>query len=285
MKKTIVYTFMGLGLLLGSCGGNKGASDEVKDYAIYFVEKIKANQLDSLNSSFPEILKADSLVDLSRVTPEGISVTETGPGFFDIQLSPDTKLTVKRSEEGRIQVMESHGVFAFPSEKMEFARNTGMLADSVSDITLQERIADEAFVEWLKDKTFENAGGSVTLTPGKKSVKWRMDAECAVVTMPVTLTNNGSSPVSGANYKILYTEEYETCSDGSSPNGFSQHSQKGVDLGPGESKSVTLRLPCAINIRNPRIQFSATKESYFKDNFKPTGHEYQEYQSAKSIQK
>lgn len=273
---------MAMGLMFAACVGKFGASGDVKDYALYFIEKLKANQVDSLAKSYPDILNADSLVDLSGIDPEKIEVNETGPGFYEIVFSPEVKLIVKRSDSGKIQVMESYGVFAYPQIALERARSVGMLTDDVSDVTLRQRFYDEEFVEWLLDKTFESAGGSVSLTPGRASYQSDYYSECVAVTLPVTVKNNGSTSVSGSSYNIVYTEEYPTCSDGSSPNGYSQHTRRGVDLEPGESQQITLREGCAIAIRNPRIEFTETREEYFQNNFEPTGKEYQEYLSSKN---
>ena len=56
-----VMLFAGIGLL-ASCGKKTTPEEEVRNYGKYFVEKLNANQLDSLTASYPDISKADSIV-------------------------------------------------------------------------------------------------------------------------------------------------------------------------------------------------------------------------------
>lgn len=146
MKK-LLFAFLPL-MLLCACGVmKKSPEEEVRNYGKYFVEKLSANQLDSLINSYPDLAKADSIMPIQSDT---IIVAETAPGLFDMTLADGIVLKVSRDDGGNITVTESRGLFAFPPDKVEIANKTGMWNKSLNDAQASERIHDEEFFKWLK---------------------------------------------------------------------------------------------------------------------------------------
>lgn len=136
-------------MMLCACSGKKTTpEEEVRNYGKYFVEKLAANQLDSLKASYPDIAKADSIVP---VLSDTILVVETSPDQYDVTLTEGITMKVNRSEDGNITVSESKGLFAFPADKVDIARKTGMWDDKLSDAQLNERMKDEEFFAYLNE--------------------------------------------------------------------------------------------------------------------------------------
>ena len=142
-------SFMVGGMLLSSCDGGKKLTpeDEVRNYGKNFVEKLSANQLDSLTASYPDLVNAESLVPVQSDT---ILVAETAPGQFNVTLAEGITLKVNRSDDGNITVTESKGLFTFPDDKIELAKKTGMWDDNLSDDQLNDRLKDDDFFDYLK---------------------------------------------------------------------------------------------------------------------------------------
>lgn len=137
-------------LLITSCSERKATpEEEVRNYGKYFVEKLNANQLDSLKLTYPDISKADSL---NTVKSDTIMIVESAPGQYDMTLAEGVMLKVIRLDDGNITVSESKGLFAFPQDKVEIAKKTGMWDDKLSDAQLNERMKDEQFFAYIQDQ-------------------------------------------------------------------------------------------------------------------------------------
>ena len=153
MKKFLFYFNISIAFIgiLYSCDSSKKQSpkeninpeEDVRNYGRYFIEKLSANQLDSLKASYTDIAKADSLVPFKSDT---IMVVETSPGQYDMTLAEGISLKVIRSDDGNISVTESKGLFAFPTDKVDIAKKTGMWDENLSDTKINERLNDVDFL-------------------------------------------------------------------------------------------------------------------------------------------
>lgn len=204
MKKLFFLIFISIAIITGStfltsCGAGSQSfpEEEVRNYGKYFVEKITTNQLDSLTTSYPDISNADSIVPFKS---DSIMVVETTPGHYTLTLAEGITLKLDRSEDGKITVAESKGLFAFPEDKVEVSKKTGMWDDKLSDAQLNERMKDEGFFTWVKKKT---AAPSKIVSLGKYypdtsfvgGSGWEGDR---------VIVNNTSVPVDGSDYVVIY---------------------------------------------------------------------------------
>ena len=86
--------------------------------------------------------------------------------------------------------------------------------------------------------------------------------------------------MNGSDYSISYTAKHWTCCDYEKyiP---SSRSKSGVDLEPGESKTITLTSDFSPYNKRPVIEGEVVKMKVSAedavDSFEPTGKEYQEY--------
>lgn len=151
------------GMALTACSsGGKSVSpeDEVRESVKHFVEMVSAGQLDSVKNIYPEIAMADSI---APVKSDSISVTETGKGSYDVAVAEGITVKITRSDDGAVKITESKGLFAYPAEKIEFAKNTGMWDAALSDVKLNERMKDEGFADFIKDKISSQTKNIITI--------------------------------------------------------------------------------------------------------------------------
>lgn len=277
MRKNLFFLIISLvlgGMFLTSCYRSKKLTPEedVRNYGKYFVEKLNANQLDSLEASYPDILYADSIISLPQDT---IMVVETAPGQFDVTLAPDVTLKVYRSDDGNISVAESRGLFAFPVDKIDLGNETGMFTSETSDKEISILIKDSAFYDWLEAKIKDKAKNSITLRKGPKRIVYWEDAEGGDTYMKCTLTNTTDHFISGDDYYIAYTLYYAAGTEGDVRTLPDKH--RGIDLAPGESKQIELKGPMGLKFHNVRVVYINNSINQYT----PTGTEYQEYLNTK----
>lgn len=271
MKKSVLFFSIAIGcMLITSCSSKTSPEEQVRDYGKYFIEKISENQLDSLKATYPDIVKADSIVPVQSDT---IIVVETSPGLFDVALAEGINLKLNHSEDGNISVVESRGLFAFPEGKIEIAKKTGLWNDSLTDASLAERMKDEDFFKYIESK--QDKGSSKIITFSKLHVtrmpQYGMDSGSGTF----TLTNHSNVPIKGSEYSIsskIYNERY----------GWWSGSEKGVDL----PANGTAKLKVTFDGHTLAYDLKGVKwkipESELMAKFTPfTGKEYQEYLDSK----
>lgn len=252
----IVMLFAGIGLL-ASCGKKTTPEEEIRNYGNYFVEKLNANQIDSLKATYPDIATADSIVPLKSDT---IIVAEIIPGEYDVTIAEGVKLKVNRTEDGNISVMESRGLFAFPSDKVDIAKKTGMVNDSTSDKQMGEKIKDDDFFNYLDDGIKKSKSKLLTIKGG-------------------TVTNNSQQVIDGKDYKVI--KNFYVHSNHLSPGGSSNSYINGKTLKPGESMKISLVQALMGWETLTGIKWQIPDNEIIVKYIPFTGKEYEEYQKSK----
>ena len=262
-------------LIAASCGGSKTISpeEEVRNYSQYFIDKVSENQLDSLESTYPGILKADSI---SPIKSDTIIVVEKTPGQYDVALAEGVTLAVKRSEKGDITVSESKGLFAFPADKMELAKKTGMWKDDLTDTQLAERMGDEDFFKYIKDKSKSLGNNLITLDKKAHITKY---AEFSLDNWKgyYNLTNNTDYPIKGSDYSVI--EKWEWMAQGVYEHGTDY--KPGKDIAPHSTIKYPVEGSGRSDVRIVGVKMKIPQEE-LSARFAPfTGNEYQEYIDSK----
>lgn len=263
--------------LLTSCGGGSKITpeEEVREYGKYFVEKLAANQLDSLQASYPDITKADSFMPVKSDT---IIVVESSPGQFDLILADGVSLKVNHSDDGNITVMESKGLFIFPSDKLAIAKKTGLWDDKLSDAQLNERMKDDEFFKWLKGKKTINKNSLISFSdfiesPGQDPTgNYARDGYH-------NITNKTDVEIDGSDYSLVYEEGSfwnDPYSDGSG-----KKEKSGKAIPPHGTVKVTASSGYHSWSVLKSIKWKLSQEQ-LQEKFAPyTGKEYQEYLDSK----
>lgn len=278
MKK-LLFAFLPL-MLLCACGlMKKSPEEEVRNYGKYFVEKLSANQLDSLINSYPDLAKADSIVPVQSDT---IIVAETAPGQFDLTLEEGIVLKVSRDDDGNITVTESRGLFAFPADKVEIAKKTGMWTKSLNDADLADRMKDEEFFDYIKNSKEIRPNSLISIG------KFINNGNGAGY-YPVT--NNTDVAISGNDYNFIVTQSYPTYIPGSMAIDewvTKESEEKGRDLPPNGTEqfySTTNRSFVAGELDPEKklkgVKFNLSQEELQSRFASFTGNEYKEYLDSK----
>ena len=109
---------------------------------------------------------ADSLALTYDVEKIGIEATQT-EGQYKVNFG-DATMLVTMSEDGKITVGETHGLFAYSPERLSFAKSTGQFIDSLDDKTNAERMADEEFSKYLNQKIKDQQNNALKVVSVKK---------------------------------------------------------------------------------------------------------------------
>ena len=136
MKK-ILFSLLTTGLLFSSCGKKVSPEVEVQEFAEKVADMVEKKDLNSLKYIYPEIMQADSLVNLGqRVTV----ITQVSPGVYNASIAKGVSLRISRSEDGDMKVVESRGLFAFPEDDLGNAKSGSLQNVDLTDIQLLQLI-------------------------------------------------------------------------------------------------------------------------------------------------
>ena len=259
-----------MGLLPVSC--NKGPTttpeEEVRNYSKYFIEKLTANQLDSLKVSYTGIANADSIV---AVKSDTILVEETTPGKFNVTLADGINLKIERDNDGEIKVTESKGLFAFPADKVDIAKKTGMWDDNLSDAQLNERMKDEEFFKYIQDQIKKKT--SNILTVGKET----MSSDYKYNLTPII--NNTDQEIKATDYTIISKDGYYLISG---VDWISTSTINGKDIAPHDKYVVkTVASWDEGSTHIIKVNIKIPKEELVRRFASFTGKEYKEYLNSK----
>lgn len=265
-----------IGVLLTSCNERKKLSpeDEVRNYGKYFVEKLNANQLDSLKASYPDIAKADSIVTFQSDT---IMVVETALGQYDVTLTEGITLKANRSEGVNITVSESKGLFAFPADKVDIARKTGMWDDKLSDAQLNERMKNEEFFNYIQDQTKKKTSNLIKVGKFIETPAEVWDPSNDGIGYQ-TLTNLTHVPIKGSEYTMV--KERYSGGAGGDPSEWIENT-KGQDLDAKSTIKVKSWQGMHFGSIIISIKWNLTPEQLQEKFASFTGKEYHEYLNSK----
>lgn len=261
---------------LPSCsGGSKEASpeDQVKESVKYFVEKLSANQLDSVKNIYSEIAMADSIAPIQS---DSITVVETGKGNFDVTVAEGITLKVTRSDDGTVKITESKGLFAYPADKIEFAKNTGMWDDALTDAQLNERMKDEGFADYVNNKMSSQTKNIITIGP--------LNGGSFDTYHTQTLKNNSNVEIRASDYVINVTEVEYYWNDqyGVNEPRESRTTRPGKAIAPNGSTKVSFETYYGGSSGEVKgITWKISDEEKARRFAKYTGKEYQEYLDSK----
>ena len=164
MKK-LIYTILSFTLLGGyliSCESKDGPDKKMRDFAEKIAKFSISNRRDSIMTYYPGFEKTDSL---KRLDTEKIKLEPTQPdGYWKVEYSHGEYMNVLLSQDGKMTIKDSHGLFAYPDYVESIAKKKGIWDDREADIK-QARKIDEMLDEWTTfsspDLTFFNLNAPV----------------------------------------------------------------------------------------------------------------------------
>ena len=276
MKKQLLMFVAGI--LLVACSGNKEL-ETVKQFANDFATKVSNNLVDSIRAMYPDAALCDSFALSFSVDAVDVQETET-PGTYKITLGNDVNFMVCHNEDGELNVSDSHGLFAYPTEVMAWAKVMGIWEKDLSDSQLAERLCDNGFKEYLAEKVLSDLKQSIEAKDIEYT--WIQDFGYTVLDkIFVVLKNNSDYNLNKEEYSIK--GEYW---DGSRQS----ITINTEDIKAHENRRLRILLQEYPDIEkssvtsgqykatlNSEVILNITEEDAIKRFYKPTGNEYKEY--------
>ena len=281
MKKLVHLVPMVLALLL-LCACDKNA--EVKQFMTDLTAAIEKNDKAAIEKMYPAAAKADSLALAFDAEKAQIEALEDGS--IKIALGEGKDITLVKNEgDGSLSVKESHGVFVYPQERMDFALKTGWYDKTLDDIKNADRLADTLFVKYLNDKI---AGAIIADLKSKvkvtKSVYTNFDINSCRTSYLVVVSNQSNRQIEGDEYVVI-SKVYSTVGFGFSRNRISlgNRTLTGKPIPANGQVSYTFSTDDGVEPENPvsTISVNPKIENVLAD-YQPTGKEYEEYLSQKA---
>ena len=270
MKKLFYFAACGLSLMVIACGGGK--KQEVKTFAETFAGYVNNNQMDSIKMVYPEA----NFESFASIDPDSIEIDEND-GIYRVSFAGGKWIDVSINEEGIPTVVSSNGVANLPVDKIEIAKKTGMINDSIPDIEKVNRLNDEDFFKWLRKNAQKNFEGALSVTATTKTGRMLGEGLFEKSTT-ISIKNNTNHDFSAKDYAISYTGVGANESEKGGSFKISQGTP-GIDIKAGETKTKSIK--STVSAKKPTAVLKMPVEEYMTKYYTPTGNEYQEYLSSK----
>lgn len=273
------FIFAGCGLLalamLASCESKEEKA--IRAFAEDFGEKASENEIEELTDVYPGLEQADSIA--MDYNAKDIKVSKADDGTYDVQFNNETSLNVKYVNDGKIEVLESTGLFAYPKNAVKFAKAIGGIKDedmpdSKVAIVMNNLSGVMAF---LMDEYMESRKDAITVSGPTitEDIFYTYDEGRGYY----TLTNNTNETISRDEYTI--NSKYET--DGSYAAGgyhSSTDTEKGGDIPAGGTYKWYFTFWGHGAADRPTITMKHPTQDRFMSMYKAKGNEYKRYKAA-----
>lgn len=243
-------------LLLCSCTESK-----MKNFAEKFVTAVASNDTTAIAQMYPNANIADKLS--LNFTKDSVTVEEVADTFV-VYLGNGKSLSILKDEEGELYIADSHGVFSYPEERMDFALKTGWIDKDMSDLKIAEQFKDTMFINYLAQKN----AGQIKTKLVVKSINYKSsdsDFYSGLMTWVTTIANESEFEIPGSFYEVFtdylrWHKKYD-----------------GKDIKPGERHTFTLTVETNEGEPSSRIRFKVSDADLLAKFFTPKGGEYEAY--------
>ena len=276
MRKIINFIPLVSALLL-FCACDKYA--DVKQFMADLSAAIEKNDTAAIVKMFPDAAKADSLV--LAFDAEKAQMETNDDGCIKIDLGEGRDLTVIKDEgDGGMTVKSSHGVFAYPSGRLDLAKKTGQWRDGLNDMEQVERMKDTLFVKYLNDKIagalIADLKSKVKVTKGVAT----LDINNCKSVCTVVVSNQNGRQIEGDEY-VVTAILYSTFELEPYPCGRRTLTGKPIPANGQVTYSFSYDTNC-FPPYNPSCSISINpKMDNVLEGYQPSGKEYEEYLSQK----
>ncbi len=264
MKKISTFCIIAVGMiLLVSCTESK-----MKSFAEEFATAVNNKDKATISKFYPDSKVAESMkIDFVK---DSLSVKEVADTFI-VSYGKGCCISIVKDKEGEPFIADSHGLFVYPAERMNFALKTGWVKPEMSDLKIAEQFTDTVFVNYLSRKNLEQIKSKLIVKSVKdRSGEYFYDSHYNMMTPAVyttaTIQNNSDYDISGSDYEVYVTY----CEP---------HNQKfpGKDIKRGETQTFTIK-SCAQEMTGQALlKFVASDAELLLKYFTPKGSEYEDY--------
>lgn len=269
------FTFAAAALFLAVTACGDSGKTKVKAFADNFAKHIDEDNRDSIIHYYPAAEYANEFT--VEYHPDRISVESTDKdNVYLVNLGDDATITVTLSPEGNPTVTESHGLFLFPKDKLEFARKTGAVTKDLNDeklaqtMIIVDNMATELFNNYVatRKNAIKNLGETITKEPEFTIAEGRGY---------YTLKNTTDQPIAAGDYSITWQDEWMIQGD----EGSKKRIEQGKKPIPANS---TVTIPFSFTGRSwtslKAITINTPSQESFFQNYQPTGQEFAAYVKA-----
>lgn len=253
--------------------------EQVNDFLTQLQAAQQSGDIDRIAQLYPAAAEADSLV--INFNPETIKTTHANGDTLIVTLGEGIDLALVKGENGALQGVSSHGLFAYPADQLQFAQKTGQFNASLNDVENAQRMGDTLFVKYLTSKISENVivdlKAKVTIV---KSVCYKYDWDNFKGLCTVVISNQSSRQIEGNEYEVkadLYDISGDAAFGGSRVYcGSRKLTGKPIPANNQVSYSFSYNVggypldPVSTISIHPNLM-------NLLSDYQPTGHEYEEY--------
>lgn len=280
MKTIRNYILLGLlsCVAFTSCNGE---DKKARAFVDHFTEMVISGNSDSIAAVYPaaeKVMKKAGNCNIRTkfLESRNVKVKDLGDGQWRATIGDSVKVNfTEGKEEGTFIVKESFGLIDYGTERMNFARATGWIESSMSDVKIGRRLCETEFIEWISGDFLENLKKNIHLaktgTFGDERDGGTWICSDGII---MTITNYNDFAIPSDSYELV-------CSDWcrALPQDTSMVSVPGQDI-PAHGKSVQ-----RIEILTT-MESASTQEIRYDDsaligilfaNYKAKGNEYKEF--------
>lgn len=269
MRKFVYASAIFASVMMASCGGSSSdkSLEQAQTFAVDVANKISKNQKEAVALLYPAAEKADSFV--TSFVADSVKVLPTdSANIFTADLGGGKTFTIQKIGEDSLVVTGSKGLFAFAAKDIEFAKKTGLYADSLTDAENLERWAD---IDALRQHLMTGFKPSNPLVIKQTDTGW--DNGTCEGWMAYKVTNVSQNAVSGEDYKIAF----KVVGMGKTFN----YSKPGKDLAAGASATFEFKISERyISSEKTEIIYNLSKEQQFDRSYDFKGDEYEKFLEA-----
>ena len=271
MKKTkLIMAASFAGALLCACSGSD-KDNAAADFAADFARKAQTGKIDSLKMIYPDIAAADSIA--FTFNPDSISIVDTGKdSIYDVSYGNGVTAKIKMRGDGGGTVLETRGLFAYPSDKEAFARATGAVKLELADAEKAARMSVvDLLGDFVYDKYTERQKGAIAMGKGvvTKESMFMMDEGRGYY----TLTNTTDKPIKAGDYTITWKDVYI----GPMGDRTRYRTEKGRDIPANSAIRMNFSFSGHSGSLLVRVNMKQKSKDEYMATYKPDGSEYDSY--------
>lgn len=222
---------------------------------------------------YPTATANDSLILNLNLDSVKIEKNESD-GAFNVQIADGIDLTIARSDDGTMTITKSHGLFAYETSRLDFARQTGQYKPEFTDTENAKRMADTRFLDQITENIFDDVRNNVSARAVSREGRDYWEIISSVI-----VTNNNDFDLGGNDYEVSVSCTYfdrELMRDGYggrknlSGKPISAHSSVTYSLGTSDMES-------GLSYKISRITITSLSPDIVKQIYTPTGTEYDDF--------
>lgn len=264
--KFISLLFLTL-MCLSSCDNDK----KVREFVTQYVTAVANGDQPTIANLYPDAAKAEALT--TSLSVDSMVVTNQD-SLILVDFGSGVDMKIRTGADGKMTIVESHGLFTYPANVMDFAKKTGQWKEGLNDAQQAERMADQGLVDYLY-QTFNDKikSGLRIVKTGTWGDDYYEGEWMSAAGATFTIKNSTPFDIPGNAYQVVYKSGYW------GGGGMSSEVVAGKTVKAGQT--VTLRTSrLGPNMESEDTQQLIVKgfsKDEFLANFEPTGTEFDEY--------